>query len=322
MEQTILITGGAGYIGSHVSRMLQERGFLTVVFDNLSTGRREAVAAGDFIKGDLRNRQDIEEVFQRYAIDAVMHFAASIAVGESCVDPNSYYVNNVIGTINLLDSMVHHDVGVLIFSSSAAVYGVPTNGMVTEKASFAPINPYGRSKAIVEEMLPDYDRAYGLRYCALRYFNAAGGDPHLRAKNYNTHATNVIPILFQCATDLSQTFSLYGTDYDTPDGTCIRDYIHIDDLGLGHICACERLFAGALSGSYNLGNGRGVSVREIIRSTENITGATIDTIDAPRRAGDPPSLIADATKARQELAWAPRYTDIESIIYHQWKAVQ
>ncbi|MGM0439774.1 MAG: UDP-glucose 4-epimerase GalE [Chlamydiota bacterium] len=315
----ILIAGGAGYIGSHVNRMLNRLGYKTVVFDNLSRGNSEAVNCGTLVIGDLANSQDLEKLFSQHKIDAVMHFAAYTAVGESVEDPAIYYRNNVVNTLNLLDAMVAHDIKNFIFSSTAAIFGTPQQELVSENHPTIPINPYGTTKLMVEKILSDYDQAYGIKSACLRYFNAAGGDPLGKALNYNLQSTNLIPVILNCLAQ-HKPLQIFGTDYPTPDGTCIRDYIHIDDLGSAHIIALQQLLRKEKSLHYNLGNGTGFSVREVITATEKVTGQKIDYIEAPRREGDPPILVAGSSKARQELQWKPRYPDLESIIFHQWQA--
>ena len=321
MEKTILVVGGAGYIGSQVNRMLIDKGYKTIIFDNLSTGNKDAVASGLFVNGDLQKPSDIDAVFSNNTIDAVMHFAACIAVGESVEDPAKYYNNNVTGTLNLLNAMLRHDVKKIIFSSSAAIFGEPQQESITETHRCSPINPYGMTKLIVEHILEDYDHAYGLRSCSLRYFNAAGGDPREIAKSYNMRSLNLVPVILNSLSHPGTVVKIFGTDYDTPDGTCVRDYIHTHDLGAAHIIALERLFAGEPTAQYNLGNGSGYSVREVIAAAERVIGVSINAVDASRRAGDPPILVANSTKAREELGWQPKYPDLDSIIKHQWKAM-
>lgn len=317
----ILITGGAGFIGSHVNKMLHQRGFQTIVFDNLSQGNREAACYGTFIKGDLANEDDIESVFNHFSIDAVMHFAALIDVGESVEDPAKYYINNVINTIHLLEAMRRHAVGKLVFSSSAAVYGIPHRKQLSEDHPCRPINPYGRTKLMIEDILRDYDNAYGLKAICLRYFNAAGGDPEGVIKNYKSKESNLIPLILRSLLQPKGALAIYGTDYPTPDGTCIRDYIHIEDLGSAHILAFQKLMEGGDSTAYNLGNGNGFSVREIIRAAETVTDLEVNTIDSARRPGDIPVLVANSQKAQQELGWRTQYSAIETIIAHAWQAL-
>ena len=319
--KNILIVGGAGYIGSHVAKMVELAGYRPIIFDNLSTGSRKSVGSRTFIEGDLANVDAIDHVFNQYPISAVMHFAAAINVGESVVDPAKYYSNNVVNTINLLDAMIRHHVNYFVFSSSAAIFGTPNQDKVNESHPQCPINPYGRTKLIVEWILQDYERAYGLKSVALRYFNAAGGDPSGVIKNYKQKESNLIPLILRDLRNPEGKLEIFGTDYDTPDGTCIRDYIHIQDLGSAHIKALERLFHGGESSSYNLGNGNGFSNREVIAAAEKVTGSKVNIIESGRRPGDPPCLIADSEKASRELGWTPQYTDLEEIISHAWNAL-
>ncbi len=300
--------------------MLHDDGFETIIFDNLSTGNKNAIQNGLLVEGDLQNSAQINELFQNHNIDAVIHFAAAIAVGESIEQPEKYYFNNVLGTLNLLKSMREHGVNKIIFSSTAAVYGNPKNDLIDENHPKNPINPYGRSKLMIENILKDYDRAYGIKHCSLRYFNAAGGDPKENAKNYNMKASNLIPIILN-SLKKETPISIFGTDYDTTDGTCVRDYVHIADLGSAHIAALKKLLSGTESKQYNLGNGQGFTVKKVISSTENVTGKKINAISSDRRPGDPAILVANSEKAKRELGWTPKYSDLESIIHHQWKAV-
>jgi UDP-glucose 4-epimerase len=321
--KNILVVGGAGFIGSQVNDMLQDAGYNTLILDNLSTGSRKTIQAGTLFVGDMADTKLLDKIFKENHCDAVMHFAALIDVGESMMNPAKYYENNIVNTLNLLNAMQRHNVKMFIFSSSAAVYGKPKNPLkaISEKQECHPINPYGESKLMVEKILRDFDRSYGLRYCALRYFNAAGGDPKGIIKNYKTKEHNLIPTLLRSIKNPGDPLTINGTDYDTPDGTCIRDYIHIHDLGTAHISAMEQLLAGKLSNSYNLGNGMGYSIKEVINAAEKVTGAKIKVVEGPRREGDPPILIADAQKAKRELNWQPRYPKIETIIEDAWKAM-
>lgn len=314
--RTILITGGAGFIGSHVNDMLNKGGHATVVLDNLSTGVREAVMQGTFIEGDIADTPLLDKIFTTYKIDVVMHFAASIDVGESITNPAKYFKNNLANTINLLNAMIRHKVNIFIFSSTAAVYGNPLNTLIDENHPCIPINPYGTSKLMVEQILFDFAK-HGLKYCALRYFNAAGGDPNGKIKNFKKIEHNLIPSILR-----TSKVTIYGSDYDTPDGTCIRDYIHVTDLGAAHIAAMERLFHGGSSACYNLGNGNGFSVREIIASVEEVTKQEIKIAEGPRRAGDPPVLVADSKRARKELGWTPQYPNIDKIIEDAWQGLK
>lgn len=322
-NRRVLIVGGAGFIGSMVNKMLLKAGYHTVVFDNLSTGRQEAVLPEtEFVEGDLADQTALQNLFQKHSFSAVMHFAAFTDVGESVVNPAKYYQNNVVNTLNLLDVMQEHQVKTFVFSSSAAVYGVPQCENLSESHPCLPINPYGETKAIVEKVLRDYEKAYGLKYSNLRYFNAAGGDPEGVIKNYKTKENNLIPLAINSLLQNTKTLTVFGTDYPTRDGTCVRDYIHVYDLGTAHILAMERLLAGQASSTYNLGNEHGFTVREVLSSIEKITGKKLAVHDGPRRAGDPPILVADATLAHKELGWQPRYPELDTIVAHAWQAKQ
>lgn len=321
-SHAILIVGGAGYIGSHVNEMLYRQGYQTIVLDNLSHGNREAVAHGTFIQGDLEDTRLLDEIFSTYKIDAVMHFAALKDVGESVKEPLRYYENNVANTLNLLSMMVKHRVNRMIFSSSAAIFGNPQEIPVSEEHPCHPINPYGKTKLMVEKILEDFDHAYGIRYSSLRYFNAAGGDPQGQIKNYQLTDSNLIPIILRNILKGNPSVTIFGTNYATPDGTCIRDYIHIEDLGTAHIAALENLLKGSSSSCYNLGNGNGFSVREVIAAAEKVTGIKIHVYEGARRPGDPAVLIASSDKAKQELHWNPQYSSLETIIQHAWEALQ
>lgn len=319
-SKRILVCGGAGFIGSHINKMLDDAGYETVVFDNLSTGDQRTVIRGTFVKGDLGNESDLDSLFSRYAFDAVMHFAAYINVGESVTNPAKYYINNVVNTIKLLESMRQHNVDTFIFSSTAALYGIPEKLPITEDHSTNPINPYGETKLMIEKALNDYGNAYGLKWCSLRYFNAAGGDPDGEIKNYKKIENNLIPVILHSLKDQGQV-SIFGTDWETPDGTGVRDYIHLSDLGDAHIAAMEQLFDGEHSAIYNLGNGQGFSVREVIAAAEKVTGLQVNVVEGPRRPGDPAILIADASKAKEKLNWDPKYPDLETIIQHAWQSL-
>ena len=311
--QTILVTGGAGFIGSHVNLLLNEAGFKTLVFDNLSRGDTRSIKGGTFIEGDL---DEVGEVFKTHKIDAVIHFAALTDVGESVANPLLYYKNNVTGTIRLLEAMQKAGTDKIIFSSSAAVYGIPTAIPIIESAPIAPINPYGKTKAMIESVLADLP----LKSISLRYFNAAGGDPHGILKNYKKKENNLIPILLK-GLKAGNTLTVYGDDYDTPDGTCIRDYIHVSDIASAHLLALKRLLEGGESGQFNLGIGRGFSVLEVIQAAEKSLKRKIPYTIGPRRPGDPARLIADSQKAKKELQWEPRHLDLEKIILDAWNAL-
>ncbi|MBX9922792.1 MAG: UDP-glucose 4-epimerase GalE [Rhabdochlamydiaceae bacterium] len=317
----ILVTGGAGYIGSYVNEKLHQKGYNTIVLDNLQTGCREAVKKGIFLQGDLRDNTLLDQLFTDYPIKGIMHFAGSLNVGESIKDPLKYYANNVSATINLLTTMHKHQIQFFVFSSTAVIFGTPQTDQIAENHPTNPLSPYGKSKAMVEGILQDLDSAYGLKYCCLRYFNVAGGDPKRKHKNYNSSQSNLIPTALRVLQTPGEVFSLFGTDYDTPDQTAIRDYIHIDDLASAHIAALEKLFRDEVSESYNLGNGTGSSVKEVLSTIEKITGKKIPIIEKERRAGDAPVYVANPAKAHKELGWAPKYPSIEEIILHTWQSM-
>lgn len=314
----ILVTGGAGYIGSHMVYMLDSLGHEVVTFDDLSAGYRDAVLGGQFVQGSLLDKAALSDLFQANQFDAVVHFAGSIAVGESVRDPGKYYQNNLTSTLNLLDAMRSYVVNKIVFSSTAAIFGVPHYVPIDESHPQAPINPYGMTKWVTEQILKDYDAAYGLRSIALRYFNAAGASPDALLGERHDPETHLIPLALRATKSELNVLTVFGTDYDTPDGTCIRDYIHIVDLCKAHVLALEHLVSGGVSRAYNLGNGMGYSVKEVIDVTERVTGQKVYVKYGPRRAGDPPRLIADSTKARKDLAWTPQYADLDQIIQHAW----
>jgi UDP-glucose 4-epimerase len=315
----ILVVGGAGYIGSHMVKMLLAEGHQVVTFDNLSAGFREAVLGGEFVQGDLADRVALDNVFSLHQFDAVMHFASFISVGESVKWPDKYYRNNVSNTLNLLDAMLAHDVKRFIFSSTAAIFGEPEYVPIDESHPKSPVNPYGQSKWMVEQVLADYDRAFGLRHVCLRYFNAAGADPDGLLGERHEPETHLIPLVLQAASGRRAHVSVFGRDYDTLDGTCIRDYIHIVDLCSAHLAALNGLADGGDSACFNLGNGEGFSVQQVIDVATQVTGVTIKVVDGPRRAGDPARLVADATKARRDLGWTPQHAALAAIIGDAWR---
>jgi len=317
-KKKILITGGAGYIGAHANKMLCEKGYDTVVIDNLVYGHKAFVQWGEFVLGDLANTDLLDLVFSHYSIDAVMHFAAYAYVGESVSNPEKYYDNNVVNTLNLLKAMRRHDVKQFIFSSSCATYGIPQKIPIPEDHPQHPINPYGQCKLMVENILRDYANAYDLKYVSLRYFNAAGADPDGNIGEAHEPETHLIPLILEAAADKRKHISIFGTDYDTPDGTCIRDYIHVNDLAQAHMLALNYLENGAGSDVFNLGNGNGVSVREMIETARQVTGQPIQTYESPRRPGDPDILVGSAVKAMDFLGWHPQYTDLKEIIETAW----
>lgn len=314
----VLVVGGAGYIGSHMVKMLHAAGHEVMTYDNLSAGYRDAVIAGDFVQGDLADLAGLNAVFESFYPESVMHFASSIQVGESVLHPGQYYRNNFSNTLNLLDVMMRHSVRRLIFSSTAAVFGEPDYIPIDERHPRRPMNPYGCSKWMVEQALEDYRQAYGLEYVGLRYFNAAGADPDCELGERHEPETHLIPLILQSASGRRSGIRVFGRDYETPDGTCIRDYIHIVDLCSAHLRALHYLTAGNKSGCFNLGNGAGFSVQQVIDTVESVTGIKIKVSDAPRREGDPAILVADATLARVELEWRPVFTDLETIVVHAW----
>jgi UDP-glucose 4-epimerase len=316
----VLIVGGAGFIGSHVNQALLQRGYQTIVLDNLSKGDQDATKGAVFFQGEMSNEVLLEKIFSAYKIDAVMHFAAFTDVGESVHYPLLYYTNNVGSTLTLLNVMQRHDVSLFIFSSSAAVYGIPQQVPLTEEDRCIPINPYGESKWMVEKILKDMGTTGGMRSCCLRYFNAAGGDPSGALQYYTRKESNLIPLILNTLGNPLLQITLYGTDYSTPDGTCIRDYIHVVDLASAHIMAMEHLLKGAPSSIYNLGTGRGFSVKEVIQAVEKVTGQKVNVKVGPRREGDPPQLVADARKAERELGWMPIHSSLEEIIRDAWFA--
>ena len=315
----ILVVGGAGYIGSHMVKLLLAEQHQVITFDNLSGGFRDAVLGGEFIEGDLADRAALDKVFALHRPDAVMHFASFIQVGESVRLPDKYYRNNFSNTVNLLDAMMAHHVKRFIFSSTAAIFGEPKYVPIDELHPTLPLNPYGRSKWMVEQMLADYGLAFGLRYVCLRYFNAAGADPDGLLGERHQPETHLIPLVLQAASGRRRHIEVFGRDYDTPDGTCIRDYIHIVDLCSAHLLALNFLGSDGQSDCFNLGNGEGFSVQQVIDAAQRITGVGIRMVDAVRRAGDPARLVADAAKARRVLGWAPRHAELDAIIGDAWR---
>ncbi len=316
---TILVTGGAGYIGSHCVRRLIDEGVDTVVIDDLSKGHEQALAGGRFYKGDLNDRQFVNDVFTKEKIDAVIHFAAFSLVGESVANPGKYFANNIGASLSLLDAMVEHKVRYIIFSSTAATYGEPEKTPIEEGDLQAPTNPYGESKLCVEKILKWYANAYDISYCALRYFNVAGAMPDGCIGEDHKPETHLIPIVLEAAIGKRENITVFGSDYDTPDGTCIRDYVHVCDLVEGHLKALEYLKREGKSDAFNLGIGKGFSVREIINAACKVTGRQIPVIEGKRRSGDPAILIASGEKAKKVLGWQPKHTNVESIIADAWK---
>jgi UDP-glucose-4-epimerase GalE len=313
----ILVTGGAGYIGSHAVRLFLERGHDVWVYDNLIYGHRAAVPAERFIFGDLNETHRIDQVLMEKRIDAVVHFAAFAAVGESVTDPAKYWQNNVVNTLNLLESLRRHKIGRFVFSSTCATFGAPEQMPITEQTPQRPINPYGMTKLTIEHALADYANAYQWGFAALRYFNASGAHADGSIGEDHTPETHLIPLVIQAILGQRRHIEIFGTDYPTPDGTCVRDYIHVDDLASAHLLALEKLQPGQAL-RYNLGIGRGYSVREVIQAVEAVTGKKVPIKEGPRRAGDPPELVASSDKVRKELGWTPRYTDIKAIVETAW----
>jgi UDP-glucose 4-epimerase len=320
MSETILVTGGCGYIGSHVTRQLTESGRKVVVYDNLSTGFRDALIHGEeLIEGDLADREKLDAAFQRHRFTTVLHFAASIVAPESVSLPLKYYGNNTRNTLGLLETCVKHDVGRFIFSSTAAVYGIPEGGAASEESLMAPINPYGTSKLMSEWMLRDASVAHGLRYVALRYFNVAGADPQARMGQRTPEATHLIKVACQAALGMRESVAIYGSDYPTPDGTGIRDYIHIEDLASAHLCALEYLEKGGEPTAMNVGYGRGSSVSEVLRVVREVSGVDFRIVEAERRPGDPAALVARAEKIGRLTGWQPKYADLRTIVADAWR---
>lgn len=321
VKPTILVTGGAGYIGSHAVLALKRAGYGVVVLDNLVYGHRdlvEQVLQVDLIVGDINDRPLLDELFAKYDIAAVMHFSAYAYVGESVTTPDKYYRNNVVATLTLLEAMQAASIDKFVFSSTCATYGVPKTVPIPEDHPQSPINPYGATKLMVERILADFDVAYGFKSVCFRYFNAAGADPTGLLGEDHDPETHLIPLVLQTALGKRQSVSIFGADYDTPDGTCIRDYIHVSDLADAHILGVEYLLQGGDSTIFNLGNGNGFSVREIIDTAKQVTGREIKVVESDRRAGDPPALVGSGEKARKILGWNPQYPEIDKIISHAW----
>jgi UDP-glucose 4-epimerase len=314
----ILVTGGAGYIGSHTLRTLQEAGYEAVVYDSLVKGHREAVGRTPLLVGDIADPDSLDQAFQNYEPKAVVHFAAFIEAGESVVDPAKYFRNNTAGTLTLLEAMHRNGVRQMVFSSTAAVYGEPVNIPIREDDPKAPTNAYGLSKLMVEEMLDWFHRAYGLRSVSLRYFNAAGDDPSGEIGEDHDPETHLIPLILQVPLGKREKIAIFGNDYDTPDGTCIRDYIHVNDLASAHVAALRALEGGLGREAFNVGNGAGFSVREVIETARQVTGHAIPAEVRPRRAGDPARLVASSEKARRVLDWEPRMPELRTILETAW----
>ena len=316
---SILVTGGAGYIGSHTAYELLNSGKEIVIVDNLQKGHKEAVLGGMFYEGDLRDDSFMDRVFTENQIEAVVHFAADSLVGESVADPLKYYNNNVVSTLRLLGKMKQYGVNKIVFSSTAATYGEPENTPILETDKTVPTNPYGETKLTVEKALKWADNAYGIKHIILRYFNVAGAHPSGKIGEDHHPESHLIPIIIQAAMGKRDYIGIYGDDYPTPDGTCIRDYIHVTDLANAHILALNKLMSGSESDIFNLGNGSGFSVKQVIEATEKVAGKKIPVNTVPRRAGDPAILIASSQKAQDVLGWQPQYHQLETIIETAWK---
>jgi UDP-arabinose 4-epimerase len=316
--KNILVTGGAGYIGSHACKALAKAGYTPVTYDNLTYGHEWAVKWGPLEKGDICDRERLDEVLARYRPEAAMHFAAFAYVGESVSDPAKYYRNNVYGSLSLLEALRDHGVSNFVFSSTCATYGVPDQIPIPETQTQRPINPYGASKLMVEQMLRDFEIAHGIKWIALRYFNAAGADPDNEIGEAHDPETHLIPLVLDAASGRQENITVFGADYDTRDGTCVRDYIHVTDLAEAHVLALQALECGAPSAAYNLGNGTGYSVSEVIAAARRVTGINIPTVMSGRRPGDPTTLVGDASRAHTELGWQPRFFELDQIVSTAW----
>ena len=317
-RRPILVTGGAGYIGSHACKALHEAGYQPVVYDNLVYGHRDFVQWGPFVQGDITNAEQLNAAMKKYRPHAVLHFAAFAYVGESVVLPDKYYRNNVVGSLTLLESMKQNLVDKIVFSSSCTTYGDPVCHPISEDHKQEPVSPYGRTKLTVEKMLLDFDCAYGIRNISLRYFNAAGADPDCALGEDHEPETHLIPLVLYTAMGLRPHITIFGNDYATLDGTCVRDYIHVTDLAEAHVLALKALDRGMASTAFNVGNGRGYSVKEVVLAAEHVVGKKINTVIGPRRPGDPDRLVSDSKKIIKELGWEPHYGDIETILRHAW----
>ena len=315
----VLVTGGAGYIGSHMLGALHDENYEVVCFDNLSTGHRDLARCENFIEGDLADKTLLNKVFKNNNFDAVVHFAASSQVGESIDDPGKYYRNNIANTQNLLDVMIDYDVQKIVFSSTAAIFGNPQYIPIDEDHPCNPINPYGRSKLLIEHMLADYDAAHNLKFVSLRYFNAAGADINGLIGERHIPETHLIPLVLQTASGRRDDIAIFGNNYGTDDGTCVRDFVHVLDLCDAHLLSLDWLKNGGSSKRYNLGNGNGFSVKEVVNVAKKVTDKSISITNSPRREGDPEILVADSKLIRKELDWNPKYQELESIIKHAWQ---
>lgn len=319
MSVPVIVTGGAGYIGSHTAKALACAGYIPVTIDNFTAGHRWAVAHGPLEQGDITDRPFLDRVFEKHHPAAILHFAAHIAVGESVHDPGKYYRNNVAGTLTLLEEARDHDISAFVFSSTAAVYGTPQTVPIPVDHPLSPINPYGWSKRMMEQILDDFDHAHNIRYAALRYFNAAGADPDGGLGEAHNPETHLIPLVILAAMGIRPEITLFGTDYPTPDGTAIRDYIHVTDLAEAHVLALTRLLNGADSFTVNMGTGQGHSVREVIRAVEQVGDRPVPVVETARRPGDAPVLVADGSRAMDLLGWQPSFTDLTAIVETAWQ---
>lgn len=318
MMKTILVTGGAGYIGSHTAYELSKNGYNVIILDNFSEGHREFVTDYKVYETDLNDIEGLRKVFVENEIEAVIHFAAFAYVGESVTNPEKYYYNNVVNTLNLLKVMLENNCKKIVFSSTCATYGSPKYLPLDEEHSQSPINPYGQTKLAIEKIFADYDRAYGLKYFALRYFNASGASTEKSIGEWHNHETHLIPLVLKTLTGERKNITIFGNDYDTPDGTCIRDYIHVEDLASAHMLAVQKLLNGSASECLNLGTGVGNSVKEIIESVERVTGKKVPVVIGKRREGDPDMLYASNTKAKEVLDWHVKYAKLDDIIKTAW----
>jgi UDP-glucose 4-epimerase len=318
-SRAILVVGGAGFIGSHMVLALSQAGYQPVVLDNFCKGHADAVINAEILHGNMGDKHFLRSVFAQHRFSAVMHFGSFIEVGESIQFPARYYQNNVAATLNLLDAMLAHKVKQFVFSSSAAVYGEPQYTPIDEKHTLSPINPYGRSKQIVETILSDYAKSDGLQFATLRYFNAAGADPSGRVGERHEPESHLIPLILQVANGKRDAITIYGNDYPTPDGTCVRDYVHVADLCDAHLLALSALQAGKTNLIYNLGNGQGYSVQQVIDAAKRVTGENISVVMGKRREGDPAILVADAQLAKKELGWQPKFAELDTIVKHAWE---
>jgi UDP-arabinose 4-epimerase len=319
MSKNILVTGGAGYIGSHTCKALRAAGYTPVTLDNMVYGHDWAVKWGPLVRGDILGRADLDEVFSEYKPEAVLHFAAFAYVGESVTDPEKYYRNNVAGSLSLLSAMRRHGCSRIVFSSTCATYGAPERVPLTEDHPTRPMSPYGATKLMIEQMLKDFEVGYGLKHVALRYFNAAGADPDGEIGEDHDPETHLIPLVVAAGLGRLPHVTIFGTDYPTPDGTAVRDYIHVTDLAEAHVLSVERLLSGGASATYNLGTGTGNSVREVIRAVEKVSGKPVPVVEGPRRAGDSPGLYADSGAIIRELGWKPRFMDLDAIVETAWR---